>query len=216
MDAVIQTENLSKRFGQRVAVEDINLLVRPGEIYGFLGPNGGGKTFLLQAYAGKSGRVVIRIKNMRSMYYGQTSVLFELFRWYVLTFGKILILVDEAHTAFGSVHSSTTHEAEKHLGVERPGQVRREIFHASPLLEDVGACVGGGIGRPHIVQAALLFAGFHDQGRGVGERSLAVAGREVEGTRYQYGHGFILLVVARPGSSRERIPLRAKVPDALV
>ncbi len=79
------------------------------------GPNGGGKTFLLQAYAGKSGRVVIRIKNLRSMYYGQTSVMFELFRWYVLTFGKILILVDEAHTAFGSVHSSTTHEAEKQL-----------------------------------------------------------------------------------------------------
>ena len=79
------------------------------------GPNGGGKTFLLQAYAAKSGRVVIRIKNMRSMYYGQTSVVFELFRWYVLTFGKILILVDEAHTAFGSVHSSTTHEAEKQL-----------------------------------------------------------------------------------------------------
>jgi len=79
------------------------------------GPNGGGKTFLLQAYAGKSGRVVIRIKNMRSMYYGQTSVVFELFRWYVLTFGKILILVDEAHTAFGSVHSPTTHEAEKQL-----------------------------------------------------------------------------------------------------
>jgi SpoVK/Ycf46/Vps4 family AAA+-type ATPase len=79
------------------------------------GPNGGGKTFLLQAYVGKSGRVVIRIKNLRSMYYGQTSVMFELFRWYVLTFGKILILVDEAHTAFGSVHSSTTHEAEKQL-----------------------------------------------------------------------------------------------------
>jgi SpoVK/Ycf46/Vps4 family AAA+-type ATPase len=79
------------------------------------GPNGGGKTFLLQAYAGKSGRVVIRIKNLRSMYYGQTSVMFELFRWYVLTFGKILILVDEAHTAFGSVHSPTTHEAEKQL-----------------------------------------------------------------------------------------------------
>jgi len=79
------------------------------------GPNGGGKTFLLQAYAGKSGRVVIRIKNLRSMYYGQTSVMFELFRWYVLTFGKILILVDEAHTAFGSVHAPTTHEAEKQL-----------------------------------------------------------------------------------------------------
>jgi ABC-2 type transport system ATP-binding protein len=44
MDAVILTEGLTKRFGQRTAVEDLNLHVCPGEIFGFLGPNGAGKT----------------------------------------------------------------------------------------------------------------------------------------------------------------------------
>ncbi|MGD2086319.1 MAG: AAA family ATPase, partial [Candidatus Aminicenantes bacterium] len=40
---------------------------------------------------------------------------FELLRWQITTFGKILILVDEAHTAFGSVHSGQTHQTEQRL-----------------------------------------------------------------------------------------------------
>jgi ABC-2 type transport system ATP-binding protein len=41
---VIVTDNLTKRFGNHVAVDGLNLSVRAGEIYGFLGPNGAGKT----------------------------------------------------------------------------------------------------------------------------------------------------------------------------
>jgi ABC-2 type transport system ATP-binding protein len=41
---VIQTQNLTKRYGDFVAVQALNLHVRPGEVYGFLGPNGAGKT----------------------------------------------------------------------------------------------------------------------------------------------------------------------------
>jgi ABC-2 type transport system ATP-binding protein len=41
---VIKTENLTKRYGEQIGVEDLNLDVRTGEIYGFLGPNGAGKT----------------------------------------------------------------------------------------------------------------------------------------------------------------------------
>ena len=40
----IQTYDLSKRFGDLVAVDSINFEVRRGEVFGFLGPNGAGKT----------------------------------------------------------------------------------------------------------------------------------------------------------------------------
>ena len=44
MDAAIVTEGLTKRFGARTAVDSVDLYVRPGQIFGFLGPNGVGKT----------------------------------------------------------------------------------------------------------------------------------------------------------------------------
>jgi ABC-2 type transport system ATP-binding protein len=37
-------EHLTKRFGERVAVEDVSFSVAAGEVFGFLGPNGAGKT----------------------------------------------------------------------------------------------------------------------------------------------------------------------------
>lgn len=44
IDFAIQTRNLRKVFGQKVAVEGLTLEVRRGEIFGFLGPNGAGKS----------------------------------------------------------------------------------------------------------------------------------------------------------------------------
>ncbi|OGN07530.1 MAG: hypothetical protein A3B86_04790 [Candidatus Yanofskybacteria bacterium RIFCSPHIGHO2_02_FULL_38_22b] len=79
------------------------------------GPNGGGKTYQLEAYASQSGRIVIELTGLRDSLFGGTDKLFEQLRWYVTTLGKVLILVDEAHTAFGSVHSRDTHETEKRL-----------------------------------------------------------------------------------------------------
>ncbi|MCB1043697.1 MAG: AAA family ATPase [Acidobacteria bacterium] len=79
------------------------------------GPNGAGKTFQLEAYAAESGRVVIELAGIRGSYFGETDRFFELLRWHISTFGKILILVDEAHTAFGSVHSGDTHQTEMRL-----------------------------------------------------------------------------------------------------
>ena len=42
--AAIETESLTKRFGDIVAVEGLNLTVEKGEVFGFLGPNGAGKS----------------------------------------------------------------------------------------------------------------------------------------------------------------------------
>ncbi|MDQ2994593.1 MAG: ABC transporter ATP-binding protein, partial [Pseudomonadota bacterium] len=48
----IDVQNLSKKFGSLVAVDDVSLQVKQGEIFGFLGPNGGGKTTTLRMICG--------------------------------------------------------------------------------------------------------------------------------------------------------------------
>ena len=48
MQAAIAVENVSHKFDERVALDGITLQVMPGEMYGLLGPNGGGKTTLFR------------------------------------------------------------------------------------------------------------------------------------------------------------------------
>ena len=58
---MIHVENLVKRYGDLLAVDDVGFRVSPGEIYGLLGPNGAGKTTTLSMMAGllapDSGRI---------------------------------------------------------------------------------------------------------------------------------------------------------------
>lgn len=66
--AVIEFRNVTKRFGDVVAVADNNLAVRPGEFLSILGPSGCGKTTSLRMMAGfeqpTSGDVIIRGQNV--------------------------------------------------------------------------------------------------------------------------------------------------------
>jgi ABC-type multidrug transport system ATPase subunit len=48
----IRTEGLTRRFGQHVAVDDVSLTVPQGAVYGFLGPNGSGKTTTIRLLLG--------------------------------------------------------------------------------------------------------------------------------------------------------------------
>ncbi len=51
MEAVIETRNLTKIFGRVKAVEELNLVVYKGEIFGLVGPDGAGKTTTLRILA---------------------------------------------------------------------------------------------------------------------------------------------------------------------
>ena len=51
-ELVLETLNLTKRYGDRLAVDSVSMTVRKGEVYGFLGPNGAGKTTTLRMCLG--------------------------------------------------------------------------------------------------------------------------------------------------------------------
>jgi ABC-2 type transport system ATP-binding protein len=51
-DAAVLAENLRKRYGDTVAVDDVSLRVEPGEVLGVLGANGAGKTTTVEMIAG--------------------------------------------------------------------------------------------------------------------------------------------------------------------
>ncbi len=60
---MLRIDNLTKRYGDFTAVNDISLSVSKGEIFGFLGPNGAGKTTTIKMMAGllkqDGGRIII-------------------------------------------------------------------------------------------------------------------------------------------------------------
>ena len=49
---MIEVHNLSKRYGERVAVDDLSFVVKPGVVTGFLGPNGSGKSTTMRLILG--------------------------------------------------------------------------------------------------------------------------------------------------------------------
>jgi ABC-2 type transport system ATP-binding protein len=51
-EAVIDVRGLTKRFGDLVAVDHLDMTVPKGAIYGFLGPNGSGKTTTIRMMCG--------------------------------------------------------------------------------------------------------------------------------------------------------------------
>src|SRR5512136_1096315 len=61
---ILQTENLTKRYGTLTAVKNLSLEVHEGEVFGFLGPNGAGKTTSINMICGllkpDAGRVLLR------------------------------------------------------------------------------------------------------------------------------------------------------------
>ena len=66
---MLNIEHLTKRYGDKLAVDDLSLHIAPGEIYGFIGHNGAGKTTTLKSAVGilrfDSGRIRIHGRDLQ-------------------------------------------------------------------------------------------------------------------------------------------------------
>ena len=52
MEYLLETDNITKKYGPLVAVDHVSIRLKQGEIYGLIGRNGAGKTTLLKMLAG--------------------------------------------------------------------------------------------------------------------------------------------------------------------
>jgi ABC-2 type transport system ATP-binding protein len=60
---MIKADNLKKRFGNTVALDDVSFEVQKGETFGLLGPNGAGKTTAIRLLCGLQSAIFWSIAN---------------------------------------------------------------------------------------------------------------------------------------------------------
>ncbi|MCX7569612.1 ABC transporter ATP-binding protein [Tumebacillus sp. DT12] len=144
---MIETKHLTRRYGTRVVVDDVNLQVKKGEIYGFLGPNGAGKTTTIRMLLG-----LIRPSAGEVLLFGR-----ELSRHRMEVLGKIGSLV-ESPSYYGHL---TGHEnlqtIQKLLGLKK--NRIDEVLETVRLTKDAHRPVKGyslGMKQRLGIAAALL------------------------------------------------------------
>lgn len=89
-EAIIEVENLTKTFGEILAVDNISFEVERGEIFGFLGPNGAGKTTtqriltgIIKASSGSASIVGFDVKARAFYFKSQIAVVPEIANVYI-------------------------------------------------------------------------------------------------------------------------------------
>lgn len=77
---VLQVDNLTKKYREKIAVENVSFAVQPGQVMAIVGPNGAGKTTILKCITGlrkpTSGKIII---NGRFAYMPETKALYDSF-----------------------------------------------------------------------------------------------------------------------------------------
>ena len=140
-ELLLSVEGLSKSFGGLHAIREVNLELRPGEIFGLIGPNGSGKTTLLNLISGvylpDRGRIVYAGHDITSMPpYGISRLGLSRTFQNINLVGDMSAL-DNVAVARANIGEASLWRALTTVGRDGPLQRARE--HAMGLLHAVGA-----------------------------------------------------------------------------
>ena len=153
-DIVLQTVNLGKKYGDRWAVQGLNLSVFRGEIFGFLGPNGAGKSttirMLLSLIAPSTGSVELfglPLRENRGTVLARVGGLVERADFYLyLSTRRNLEIVADLN---GGVSSSAIDEVLETVGLaERAGDRVKSYSHGMKQRLGLAAAL---LGSPELV-----------------------------------------------------------------
>jgi ABC-2 type transport system ATP-binding protein len=143
---MIEVQNLTKRYGEKVAVDGLTFTVKPGTVTGFLGPNGAGKSTTMRMIAGldqpTAGRVLVNGRDYRAA----TAPMAEL---------GIMLEARAMHTGRSARNHLLALAQTNGIGKHRVDEVIRLVG----LTDVAGKRVGGfslGMGQRLGIAAALL------------------------------------------------------------
>ena len=103
-ETIVKTENLTRRFGEVIAVKDLNIEIMKGQVFGFLGPNGSGKTttiaMLLKLIQPTRGKVYLFGRELTANSLRRVGTVMDTFGFYPNFSGLDNLMI------FGSLHKS--------------------------------------------------------------------------------------------------------------
>lgn len=99
---VIEAQNLTKKFGDFLAVDNLDLKIKKGEVFGLLGPNGAGKTTAIHMMVGllksTGGKIIVDGKDVESVEKGKIGICpQQLVLWENLTCEETLMLMGDMY-----------------------------------------------------------------------------------------------------------------------
>jgi ABC-2 type transport system ATP-binding protein len=142
---VLTASHLTRRFGDRLAVDDVSFDLRAGEIFALLGPNGAGKTTTLRMLAGliaPSSGAVRRDSNAGIGFLTEAPGLWERLtvRQNLSVYARLHGLtpvdrvVDDALTAFGMLDRARDLAAQLSKGLKQRVALARALLHRPPIV----------------------------------------------------------------------------------
>ncbi len=156
MSAAVQFNQVSKRFGDLLALDDINLTIQPGEFFALLGPNGAGKSTMINLLSGllhpTTGSVQVMgydvIKQYRQarrslgvvpqeLVFDPFFTLREMLRFQAGYFGKGSandVWIDEVIAGLGLSDKANTNMRRLSGGMKRRALIAQALVHKPPVI----------------------------------------------------------------------------------